>query len=119
MTAEYSLDKKGRIQVVNTCYADKDGKVIRSQRTAKAWPVDDSNAKLKVQFFWPIKADYWIVKLDQKNYSYTVVSESTREYLWILTREKSIDKALYEEIVNWLKDNGWDTGKLVFTGSFK
>lgn len=119
VTAEYSLDKKGRIQVVNTCYADKDGKVIRSQRTAKAWPVDDSNAKLKVQFFWPIKADYWIVKLDQKNYSYTVVSESTREYLWILTREKSIDKALYEEIVNWLKDNGWDTGKLVFTGSFK
>lgn len=119
VTAEYSLNPKGKINVVNTCYADKEGKVIKSQRKATAWTVDSSNAKLQVQFFWPIKADYWIVKLDQANYSYTVVSESTREYLWILTREKAIDKLLYDEIVTWLKDNGWDTGKLVFTGSFK
>ena len=119
VTAEYSLNPQGKINVVNTCYADKDGREIKSQRKATAWPADATNAKLKVQFFWPIKADYWIVKLDQARYSYTVVSEPTREYLWILTRDKAIDKALYDEIVNWLKDNGWDTGKLVFTGSFK
>lgn len=118
-TAEYSLNPKGKINVINTCYADTEGKVIKDQRKAIAWAVDDTNAKLKVQFFWPIKADYWIVKLDQQNYSYAVVGESTREYLWILTREKAIDKILYEELVSWLQDNGWDTGKLVFTGSFK
>ncbi len=119
VTAEYSLNPKGKINVVNTCYADKDGREIKAQRKATAWTVDETNAKLKVQFFWPIKADYWIVKLDQANYKYTVVSESTREYLWILTREKTVDRVLYDEIVNWLKDNGWDTSKLVFTGSFK
>lgn len=119
VTAEYSLNSKGKINVVNTCYADKEGKQIKSQRKATAWPVDETNAKLKVQFFWPIKADYWIVKLDQANYSYSVVGESKREYLWILTREKAIDRTLYEEIVTWLGENGWDTDKLVFTGSFK
>ncbi len=118
-TAEYSLDNKGRIRVLNTCYEDAEGRVIRKQSKAKAWPVDSTNAKLKVQFFWPFKGDYWVVKLDEKNYSYTVVSESTREYLWILTREKSVDKALYEGLVSWLRDNGWDTSKLVFTGSLK
>lgn len=119
VTAEYSLNSKGKINVVNTCYADKEGIQIKAQRKATAWPVDDSNSKLKVQFFWPIKADYWIVKLDQANYSYSVVGESKREYLWILTREKAIDRSLYDEIVTWLDANGWDTGKLVFTGSFK
>ena len=119
VTAEYSLNPKGKINVVNTCYADKGGREIKAQRKATAWTVDETNAKLKVQFFWPIKADYWIVKLDQATYKYTVVSESTREYLWILTREKSVDKALYEGLVSWLRDNGWDTSKLVFTGSLK
>jgi apolipoprotein D and lipocalin family protein len=118
-TAEYSLDSKGRINVLNTCYADAEGKVVRKQAKAKAWAVDPSNAKLKVQFFWPFKADYWVVKLDKENYSYAVVSESTREYLWILTREKTFDKATYDGIISWLKDNGWDTDRLVFTGNLK
>ncbi len=118
-TAEYSLNPKGKINVINTCYADTEGKVIKAQRKATAWAADETNAKLKVQFFWPIVADYWIVKLDQENYSYAVVSESTRKYLWILTREKAFDKTKYDEIVNWLDDNGWETEKLVFSGSFK
>lgn len=116
VTAEYSLLKNGKIRVINTCYSDAAGTVVKSQAKAKAWSVDPSNAKLKVRFFWPFTGDYWIVKLDQINYSYTVVSDPSREYLWILTRQPGIDKQSYDEILDFLRDNGWDLSRLVFTG---
>lgn len=119
VTAEYSLDKKGKINVTNTCYSDSEGKVIRKQAKAKAWTVDPSNSKLKVMFFWHFKGDYWIVKLDQKNYSYTVVSDPNREYLWILSRSKIMDKKTFDEIVNFLGTNGWDLSRLVVTAPIK
>ena len=33
--AEYSLDKKGKISVKNTCYQDKAGTVVKKKATAK------------------------------------------------------------------------------------
>ncbi|MBW6514038.1 MAG: lipocalin family protein [Candidatus Syntrophosphaera sp.] len=119
VTAEYSLGKKGRIRVLNTCWADEAATVVKSKANATAYAVDRSNSKLKVTFFWPFKGDYWIVKLDQKNYSYTVVSDPNREYLWILSRERAFDRVTYQEILDWLGQNGWDVKRLVFTGKLK
>lgn len=119
VTAEYSLDKKGHIRVVNSSYKDDSGKVLRKQAKAKAWTVDKSNAKLKVRFFWPFTGDYWIVKLDQKDYSYTVVSDPKREYLWILAREQAMDKKVYQEITDFLTKNGWKLDRLALTGKLK
>lgn len=118
VAADYSLNSKGKIIVLNTCYADKAGKVIKKQATGKAYAVDKSNSKLKVSFFWPFKGDYWIVKLD-KDYRYSVVSDSKQKYLWILTRSPQLDKATYQEIYTFLKTNGWDVSKLEITGSIK
>lgn len=119
VTANYSLDEKGNIRVVNTCYEDAGATVVKSQADAKAWAVDDTNSKLKVQFFWPFRGNYWIVKLDQENYSYSVVSDPKREYLWILSRDMAIDEAVYQDILDWLESNGWDLNRLVFTGKLK
>lgn len=119
VTANYSLLKNGKIKVVNTSYKDDEGKVIRKQATATAWTVSKNNSKLKVRFFWPFTGDYWIVKLDQKGYSYTVVSDPKREYLWILSRDKAMDKAVYGEITDFLRKGGWNLNKLALTGKLK
>lgn len=119
VTAEYSLDKKGKIKVLNTSFQDDDGKLIRNQADAVAWPVDKSNSKLKVKFVWFASGDYWIVKLDDKNYSYTVVSDPKRKYLWILSRTPAMDKAVYKEITDFLSQNGWKLDKLALTGKLK
>lgn len=37
-------------------------------------------AKLKVQFFWPFKAKYWIIDLTD-NYRYAVVSHPNKFFL--------------------------------------
>ncbi|MCB5268077.1 MAG: lipocalin family protein [Candidatus Cloacimonetes bacterium] len=119
VTAEYSLDKKGKIRVVNTSYKDDEGREVRDVAKAKAWAVDKSNSKLKVKFVWFASGNYWIVKLDDKNYSYSVVSDPSRKYLWILSRTPAMDKAVYNEIRDFLMTNGWNLEKLALTGKLK
>jgi len=83
--------------------------------TGKAFPVRNSrNTKLKVQFFWPFRGDYWIVDL-APDYSWAVVSGPRRKYFWILSRSKTMEHSLYEEILSRMKSNGFDTCLLTRT----
>jgi apolipoprotein D and lipocalin family protein len=42
--------------------------------------------------------DYWVIDL-APDYSYAVVGEPKREYLWILSRSPRMSEALYSEIL--------------------
>ncbi len=111
-TAEYSLMKNGQIRVLNTCWGDfVDGKITGTAK-GRAKSVSDSNSKLKVTFFWPFRADYWIVELDE-NYYYAVVSGPSRKYVWILCREPRMDSELFAMIVERLEARGFDPSKLI------
>ena len=114
-TAEYSLKDNGRIRVINTCWGDEYGGEYQDRAKGTAWPVDDSNTKLKVRFFWPFAGDYWVIDLGE-DYEYAVVGEPSREYLWILCRELTMDDELYDAILRRLEEKGYDTGRLVYTG---
>jgi apolipoprotein D and lipocalin family protein len=114
-TAEYSLKPNGKISVVNTSYKDWQGTEIKKVAKARAWVVDPSNAKLKVSFFWPFTGDYWIIDLDQENYSYAVVGEPSLKYLWILSRSTQMDAVLYSEILERIRNKGYNTDLLVET----
>ena len=85
VVATYALDGN-YIKVTNRCI--KNGKL--KTVTGKAWPVKNSNnSKLKVQFFWPFKGNYWIIYVDPA-YRYAIVGGPRRKYLWILARNKKI-----------------------------
>jgi apolipoprotein D and lipocalin family protein len=110
-TATYTLSKDGGISVLNQ--ATKDGKMKQAKGKAKV--VDkNSNAKLKVTFFWPFYGDYWIIKLGN-NYDYSVVGTPNRKYLWILSRTPQMDDNLYSQIIEYVKSKGFDTNKLIKT----
>lgn len=113
-TAEYTFSEKGYVIVENKCNKDSvNGK--QSYIKGKAFVMKDSgNAKLKVQFFWPFKADYWIIDLAD-DYSYAVVSHPSRKYLWILSRTPKMDKDLYLKILSRLKEKGFELTKLQVT----
>ncbi len=113
-TAEYSLSDKGYIIVENRCNKGScSGK--ESYIKGKAFIEKNSgNSKLKVQFFWPFKAKYWIIDLAE-DYSYAVVSHPNRKYLWILCRNPTMDPKVYAEILERLKLNGFDLSKLKLT----
>ncbi len=110
-TAEYTLMPDGYVKVVNKCR--KGGFTGRvSGISGRAFAVKGSNnTKLKVQFFWPFRADYWIVKLDE-DYKWAVVSTPDKNYLWLLSRTPVVEQSLFDSIVNSLKNEGYDVAGL-------
>lgn len=112
--ATYTLSEDGNIDVLNECYT-----VHGKNKSAhgKAWVVDkDTNAKLKVSFFWPFSGDYWILFLEP-NYEYVVVGDAKKEYLWVLSRSPSIEMNLYQNtILKIIEEKGYDRNRVVFTG---
>lgn len=110
-TAEYIKTDKDYIKVHNVCRKnDANGEVDEIWGKAFITP-NSNNAKLKVQFFWPFKGDYWIIDLAE-DYSYAVVGTPSRKYLWILYRKPQMSSSLYDEIVGKLPEKGFDPNKL-------
>lgn len=110
-TAEYTLSEKGFVIVENRCNKDSiNGK--QSYIKGKAFVVENSsNAKLKVQFFWPFRGQYWIIDLAD-DYSYAVVGHPNRNYLWILSRTAKMEDTTYQQIIARIKENGFDILKI-------
>ncbi len=117
VTSEYALNDEGIINVTNTCWDDYEKSVKRRQLTGKATVVSDSNAKFKIRFsrWLPFRADYWIINLDKEEYQYAVVSEPRRKYLWILSRVGTMREDLFKELVDDLKERGFDIDNLKIT----
>jgi apolipoprotein D and lipocalin family protein len=107
VTATYTLRDDGKIEVLNKCRKKTlDGELKTAK--GKAWVVDkETNAKLKVQFFWPFRGDYWIIELDP-DYQYAVVGHPERKYLWILSRTPQMDEDLYQDLMQRIADKGYD-----------
>lgn len=119
-TAEYTMHSDGYVTVKNTAYKDFEGTQVMSDITGKAFIADKkTNAKLKVQFFWPFKGDYWIILLDEKDYQWAVVSAPNRNYLWILARQPLMEKGLYDSLVQQIAARHIDVNKIVLTGKLK
>ena len=107
---EYSLRDDGNIQVINRCFKF-DGNI--SKIKGKAWVYEkNTNAKLKVQFFWPFRSNYWIIDIGDQ-YEYAVVSEPKRKFLWILSRTKTLSEEQYNKILQNLIQQGFDPSKLI------
>jgi len=111
-TADYSLRQDGDIKVVNTCRKKSlDGEITSVE--GKAWVVDkDTNAWLKVQFFWPFQGDYVIIDLDEKEYQYAVVGHPSRDYLWILSRTPQMDDGTYADMLSKISKQGYNLDRI-------
>jgi apolipoprotein D and lipocalin family protein len=111
-TAEYSLMTDGNIKVFNRCRKNNlEGEITSVE--GKAWPKgSDTNAWLKVQFFWPFRGDYIIVDLDEKEYRYAVVGHPSRNYLWILSRVPQMDDETYRELLNKISKQGFNLDRI-------
>ncbi|GGK87686.1 lipocalin family protein [Rufibacter glacialis] len=110
-TAVYT-PKEGYVEVRNSCRkGSANGKL--DGVIGKAFPVEGShNAKLRVQFFWPFRGDYWILSL-APDYSHVLVGAPDRQYLWILARTPQLDEAAFRHLVQEAERLGFDSSRLV------
>lgn len=118
VTATYAHRPDGRIAVLNECRT-KDGP-SRAEGVARV--VDTaSNAKLKVRFApaflsWlpSVWGDYWVIGL-APDYSWAVVGDPSRQYLWVLSRTPALDGETYARALATATAQGFDVSKLVLT----
>ncbi|WP_421716985.1 lipocalin family protein [Arcobacter arenosus] len=112
VTANYSLLEDEQIRVINRCTKIESGE--KKEAKGVAYSTDNTNSKLKVSFFRPFYGDYWIISLDE-NYKYALVGSPSREYLWILSRTKTIDEKIKKRLIDIAFKNGFDTSKFIWT----
>jgi len=120
VTATYTVLDDGTIKVVNSCRKEN-GEIDEAEGKVKRAGDDTSNAKLKVRFapvilsFLPfVWGDYWIIDL-ASDYSYAVVGEPTRKYLWVLSRTPVMDEAKLNVVLESAKVKGYDLTNLIRT----
>ena len=120
VTATYTLREDGKIHVVNRC-RKKDGTYSEAKGLAKRADQSGPNSKLKVRFapgylsFLPfVWGNYWIIIL-APDYSHVVVGEPGRKYLWILSRTPSMDETTLQNILEEVRENGYDLTGLIRT----
>ena len=112
VTATYSLKENGDIKVDNKGYNFK--KDSWEQSVGKARPVDDpQEARLKVSFFGPFYSGYNVIAIDA-DYNYALVAGESTEYMWILSRTKSIPDAVKQDYLAKAKAVGYNTDALVW-----
>jgi apolipoprotein D and lipocalin family protein len=120
VTAEYVLQPDGRIRVINACRT-QDGSITRAEGVARKAAPGGPDSQLKVRFapaflsFIPaVWGNYWVIGL-ASDYSYAVVGDPSRDYLWILSRTPALDPATYQKAIEAAVENGFDPNRLTRT----
>jgi apolipoprotein D and lipocalin family protein len=70
-----------------------------------------TNAVWGMQFFWPIKAEYRVIHL-ASDYSVTIIGRTKRDYVWIMARKPQIPEAEYARLLDFLRGEGYDVGRI-------
>ena len=72
----------------------------------------ETNAEWRIQFAPLISARYFIIDLDPA-YRWAVVGHPSRDYGWIMARQKTLPEATYRAILARLAKQGYDSGRFV------
>jgi apolipoprotein D and lipocalin family protein len=107
----YRLAPDGTIETTFTFRAGSfDGE--QKRYTPRGFVVENTgNAVWGMQFVWPFKGDFRIVYLPP-DYGQTVIGREKRDYVWIMARTPSIPEADYQQILDFLAEQGYDVGKV-------
>jgi len=120
VTATYKVLDNGDIEVVNRCRKD-DGEWMEANGIARRLSEEEPTSKLQVRFapawlsFLPfVWGDYWVIDLAE-DYSFALVGDPGREFLWVLARTPSLDDSTYARLMETAQREGFDTTRVVRT----
>lgn len=111
-TADYTFNTDGSITVLNRGFNIVSNEWKEAKGKAK-FVKEDSIAMLKVSFFGPFYGGYNVIAIDEA-YKYALVCGNSFDYLWILSREKTIPDDIKLKYLHLAKSLGFDTDKLLW-----
>jgi apolipoprotein D and lipocalin family protein len=118
ITANYSINADGTIAVSNRC-TKKNGVAEAANGIGRFKDPELKKGHLKVTFapgwlrFLPfVWADYCVIYLDD-GYKFALIGEPGRKYLWVLAREKNIDKEQLDKMLQIAEKQGFNLSKLI------
>ena len=112
VSATYTRRADGKITVLNRGFDER--RAEWKEIAGRAAPLGDPTAgSLKVSFFWPINAGYHVIALDP-GYRFALVCGPSRDYLWILARERTLPNADLNPLLARARALGFDTDALVW-----
>lgn len=112
VVAKYSLKDNGEIRILNSGYNVKTGEWKSAAGSAKS-RTKEPGAALKVSFFKPFYSGYNVIAIDE-NYKYALVAGRNLNYLWLLSREKTMPEHIKQEYLQMAEDIGYDTSRLIW-----
>lgn len=113
VTASYYLAPDNSVTVTNRGRDTKTGQ-YQTARARAVFMGKSDIASLKVTFFWPFWGAYHVIALDKQDYNWAMVTSSSRDYFWILSRTPTLDPLVLNELVSQAKDWQFATDKLIF-----
>jgi apolipoprotein D and lipocalin family protein len=113
VTATYTLKPNGKIEVLNQGYKGTlEGELKKAKGRARI-PNPAQSGLLKVSFFLFFWADYKIIALDKENYEYALVTSSSKNYLWLLSRTPQLEDSTYNRLMTFAEEKGFDLSKVI------
>lgn len=115
-SALYRLRDDGQLDVINRC-RQANGEVAEAVgRARQDGPADSPKLKVRFAPAWlswlpMVWGNYWVIDIDA-DYQLVAVSESSREYLWVLSRTPTVEAGAYQALLGRLQAKGFDLSKL-------
>ncbi len=113
VTANYSKREDGKIKVMNKGFNYINNEWEEATGKAK-FAASEQEAALKVSFFGPFYAEYNVVMMEPDYKTALVFGENT-DYIWMLSREKTIPESIKQKYLDFAEKNGYDIKRFVWT----
>ncbi|WP_284040027.1 lipocalin family protein [Sphingobacterium sp. lm-10] len=112
VTATYSANEDGSIRVLNKGY-NKEEQEWKSAEGKAKFRGEPTVAALKVSFFGPFYSGYNVLAID-KDYQYALVAGKDLDFLWILSRERSIPEEVKLDFLRIALEVGYTIDDLLW-----
>ena len=109
----YTLNANGNVDTVyryRKSFDDRDK--VKTMGSVGLGQPDSSNAYWRIRFFGLFKADYLILEVAD-DYSWALIGQPSRKLAWIFGREPVMSDALYAELIEKMRNYGYDTSKIL------
>jgi apolipoprotein D and lipocalin family protein len=112
VTATYTLREDGSVGVLNRGFDRADCRWKEADGKA-VFQGEPDVASLSVTFFWPFAGGYHVFALDQRDYSWALISGPSRDYFWLLARTPDLSADIRNTRVDQARAQGFPVDELI------